>query len=164
MLKKMIFWFLYLTFVVGLVLAAINRTSVTLEESDKNRVIDLTGGTAIQISESATSHSKEQHNLENADTHEHIWEILSGEVTVLSNRGATIILENGVMISLNPRSWRFAQDHGFQAQIGDMLLLTGFDENEKFEIVHLRNLDNGTVVQIRDEAGHPLWVSGGNGE
>ncbi len=90
--------------------------------------------------------------------------ILNGEISVLSNRGATIILENGLTISLNPRSWRFAQDQGLQAQLGDSLLLTGFYENGNFEVVHLRNLDNGTVAQIRDEDGHPMWISGGGGE
>ena len=99
-----------------------------------------------------------------AETHGEGQEILSGQISILSNRGATVILENGSTISLNPRSWHFAQAQGLQTQLGDSLLLTGFYENGQFEIVHLRNLDNGSVAQIRDEDGHPLWVSGGHGE
>ncbi|MBT3187770.1 MAG: hypothetical protein HN736_13475 [Anaerolineae bacterium] len=159
MLKRAIFWLLYLLFVVGLIWGAINRTSSVLEENDRS---------------SGSNHTREINQtaeIEATPSEDHSdrevivrWEILKAEISVLSNRDATMILENGEILSLNPRSWRFAQAQGLQAQLGDSLLLTGFFENEKFEVVHLRNLDNGTVAQIRDEAGHPLWVSGGNGE
>ena len=192
MLKKIIFWTLYLIFVGGLIWGAINRTSSTLETDDKNsntnlvtEIIGLVFKTATPPSENnqdlgiaeptkeidslmlatATIPSENHQDLESANTSEHTWEILNGQISVLSNRGATLTLENGSTLSINPRSWRFAQDQGLQAQLGDTLLLTGFYEEEgKFEIAHLRNLNNGTVAQIRDEDGHPLWVGGGGGE
>ncbi len=161
MLKRVIFWTLYLIFVGGLVWGAINRTSSTLlEENSQSYDAERMSEIENLVAQSATMPSEDAI----ADTYEQGLEILSGEISVLSNRGATIILENGLTISLNPRSWRFAQDQGLQAQLGDSLLLTGFYENGNFEVAHLRNLDNGTVAQIRDEDGHPLWFSGGGGE
>ena len=160
MLKRVIFWLLYLIFVGGLIWGAINRTSLALEENSQSHSTTL-------VSEiSPLAPQKEIISTKDNDTnaHEPRWETLTGEISVLSNRGATLILENGSTFSLNPRSWRFTQDQGFQAQLGDTLLLTGFYENNKFEVARLKNLDNGTVAQIRDEAGHPLWVGGGNGE
>ncbi len=161
MFKKTIFWLFYLIFVGGLIWGAINRTSAVLETDDKNTSTDIS--TEI-ISATATIPSDNHQNHEETETHERAWENLQGNITILNNRGATIMLENDIALSLNPRSWRFALDQGLQAQLGDTLLLTGFYEKDgKFEVAHLRNLSNGTVAQIRDEEGHPLWVSGGNG-
>ena len=161
MLKRIALSTLYLIFVGGLIWAALNRTSSIQTENGKSNDSNTT-------QEIIRSVSKTQIPSENAqDTHasEKTWEILNAKISALNNRGATLTLENGSTLSLNPRPWRFAQDQGLQAQLGDSLLLTGFYENEgEFEIAHLRNLDNGTLAQIRDEEGHPLWTSGGNGE
>ncbi len=154
MFKKIILWSIYALFVGGLVWAAINRTSRNL------------GGST----QATQAHDTENINLgeiaiyvENTDIHEQTWVILDAEISELSNRSAVIKLANNTSVTLNPRAWRFTLTQGFQAEPGDMLLVTGFYENEKFEIVHLRNLDNATVAQIRDEDGHPLWSSGGSG-
>lgn len=187
MLKKTIFWTLYLIFVGGLIWGAINRTSSTLETDDKNsntnlstEIIGLIFKTATpppennqdvviaeatkEIISETTMPSENHQDPLSANTSEHTWDILQGNISILNNRGAVVTLENASTISINPRPWRFALDQGLQAQLGDTLLLTGFYEEEgKFEIAHLRNLNNGTVAQIRDEVGHPLWVSGGNG-
>ena len=160
MLKKIIFWTLYIIFVGGLIWGAINRTSSILEEEDKNISINHIRETN-PIAETEPTPSKDHPAPEIATK----WEILKGEISILSNRGATFTLENGSTLSINPRAWRFALEHGLQAQLGDTLLLTGFyEEDGKFELAHLRSLNNGTVVQIRDEDGHPLWVSNENGE
>ena len=192
MLKKTIFSSLYLILIGGLIWGAINRTSSTLKTDDKNSHTDLTKEIVGLIfktatppsennqdigiaeptkeinsltSETATIPSENHQDLESADTSEHTWESLNGKISVLNNRGAVVTLENGSTISINPRPWRFAQAQGLQAQLGDTLLLTGFYEEEgKFEVAHLKNLNNGTDAQIRDEDGHPLWVSGGNGK
>ena len=153
MLKKTIFWTLYIIFVGALVWGAINRTSA-IEAEDKNRSIS-------QVAKIASTPSVD-HPAPEITTK---WEILKGEISILSNRGATFTLENGATLSISPRPWRFALGQGLQAQLGDTLLLTGFYEAEgKFELVHLRSLNNGTIAQIRDEDGHPLWVSNENRE
>ena len=192
MLKKMIFWLFYLIFVGGLIWGAINRTSSILETDDKSTITDLTTEIIGLIFKTATPPSENNPDIgvveptqefknavsatatvppenhqghQSANTSKHTWEILQGNITALSNRGATIILENGSTLSINPRAWRFALDQGLQVQLGDALLLTGFYEADgKFEVAHLRNLNNGTVAQIRDEDGHSLWASGGHGE
>ncbi len=161
MLKRIVFWTLYLIFVGGLIWAAINRTSSILTESGKNNNSDSTQEMLRSVSKTPIP----SENAQDTHTSEKTWEILSAKINTLSNRGATLTLENGSTISLNPRSWRFAQEQGLQVQQEDRLLLTGFyEEDGKFEVAHFRNLDNGTVAQIRDGEGHPLWASGGNGE
>ncbi|MBT3314589.1 MAG: hypothetical protein HN390_08240 [Anaerolineae bacterium] len=161
MLKRIAFLTLYLIFVSALIWAAINRTTSIQTENGKNTDSNSTQEMLGSVSKTPTPSENAQ------DTHasEKTWEILTAKISALSNRGATLMLENESTISLNPRPWRFAQDQGLQAQLGDLLLLTGFYENEgEFEVVHLRNLDNGTLAQIRDAEGHPLWASGENGE
>ena len=180
MFKKIIFWLFYLIFVGGLIWGAINRTSAVLETDDKNTNTDLSTEIIGAIFKTATPPAENTQDIgvaeqtistitpenhQESETRERAWEILRGNITTLSNRGATIMLENGSFLSINPRAWRFALEQGLQAQMGDALLLTGFYEEEgKFEIAHLRSLANETVAQIRDEGGHPLWTSGGNGE
>lgn len=75
-----------------------------------------------------------------------------GTLTSIGKRDANIPLQE-----------RFAGEQGLQAQVGDALLVTVFYENGKIEIAHLRNLANGSVAQLRDENGHPLWNSNGEG-
>lgn len=176
MFKKIFFWLFYLTFVGGLIWGAINRTSAVLETDDKNTNTNISTEIIGAIFKTATPPAKNTQSIGAAEQaistitpenhqNKHTWEILRGNITAISNRGAIIILENGSTLSINPRAWRFALEQGLQTQVGDTLLLTGFYEEEgEFEIAHLRSLTNETVAQIRDEGGHPLWASGGNEE
>ncbi len=144
MLKKIILWGLYIFFVGGLIWAGFNRTSATLEERTSNQ-----------------SYSSE--TSQEPDTAS-IWVIYQGEITALTQRNINITIETGSIIPINPRSWRFALEQGFQASLGDRLLVTCIHEANKLEVVHLRNLENETVAQIRDEEGHPLWNNPSNSE
>ena len=161
MLKKTLLWGLYLLFAGGLIWAGINRTSATLSDTKNTQ----THGSEIshQIAPTPLNSTPEESAAE-VDTHSHAWVILRAEVTQLDQRNLVIRVEDGSTITLNPRQWRFAQEHGFRAAIGDQLLVTGFYEAEKLAVVHLRNLNNESVVQIRDEEGHPLWDSAGGGK
>ncbi len=144
MLKKILLWTLYIFFVGGLVWAGYNRTSVTLGERTTNQ-----------------SHGNASETSQEADTAS-VWAIYQGEITALTQRKISITIETGSTITLNPRPWRFALEQGFQASLGDRLLVTCIHEVGKLEVVHLRNLENESVAQIRDEAGHPLWESRNN--
>ncbi len=161
MVKKIILWSFYLLFVGGLIWAAINRSSVTLGDGQNSQNHGENNNAEIvpvTVTLSATAEIVEEHN-----TSERGWIILQAEVSQLNKRNVAFHLEDGNTITLNPRPWRLALEQNFQAALGDSVLLTGFYENDKFQIVHLRNLDNASVAQIRDEEGHPLWNSNGNG-
>ncbi len=83
--------------------------------------------------------------------------MIDGQVVGLSNRGISVLLSNGQLLEISGRTWRYAQGFGFSAQNGDMLRLEGFDENGRFEITRITNLNNAQSVDLRDGTGHPLW-------
>ena len=51
---------------------------------------------------------------------------VDADVLVVETAGGEVAVEN--------RGWWYAQEQGFAAQIGDELVLTGFYENEDFEV------------------------------
>lgn len=157
MLKKTILWGFYALFVGGLIWAAANRSSLKLGETNQNYGGNSGGKTATVSAAASEEHQNE------TETNKQNLVILSGTLTSIGKRDASITLEDGLSLTLNPRTWRFAGEQGLQAQVGDALLVTVFYENGKIEIAHLRNLANGSVAQLRDENGHPLWNSNGEG-
>jgi hypothetical protein len=157
MFKKILLWSLYIAFAGGLVFAGINRTSATLSESSKNN--QNHGGDSTATDTVATVNIASSESIDEHDAQTHEWVILHAEVIEATERNIVIQIEDGSLITINPRPWRFACEQGFSAAQGDKLLVTGFYEPEKLEIVHLRNLENASVAQIRDEEGHPLWNS-----
>lgn len=152
MFKKTILWGFYVLFVGSLIWAAANRSSLKLVENQ-----NTSGNLGSKTAAISTIDSEEHQN--EAGAREQTLVILSGTLTTIGKRDASITLEGGTLLTLNPRSWRFAVEQGLQAQVGDDLLVTAFDENGKIEIAHLRNLANGSVAQLRDEDAHPLWNS-----
>lgn len=156
MVKKIILWGFYLLFVGGLIWAATNRSSAVLTESSQNH-----GGNSNSDSNAAAvsvAAISEEHQHE-AEAGAKTFIALNGTLTIIGKRDASITLENGTLLTLNSRSWRFAGEQGFQAQVGDALSVTVFYEGEKVEVTHLLNLENGSAAQLRDENGHPLWNS-----
>lgn len=85
----------------------------------------------------------------------------AGEVTpdllsLVTDDSSTLLIEN--------RAWRYAQEEGFAASIGDQIILSGFfDDAGAFEVVSLENLATGIIVTICDESGRPLWAGNGRG-
>jgi len=142
MLKKIILWGFYALFVIGLIWAAANRSSLKLGESNQNNG-ENSGGKTASIN---TTAAEEYQN--GAEISDKTLVILNGTLTTIGKRDASITIEDGTLLTLNPRSWRFAAEQGLRVQVGDALLVTAFDENGKMEIVHLRNLANGSVAQL----------------
>lgn len=60
-------------------------------------------------------------------------------------------------VLLNRRALRYALSQGFSANIGDQLEITGFMENNNFELISMHNLNSGKMTTLRDASGHPLW-------
>jgi hypothetical protein len=95
---------------------------------------------------------------------EHAWQTLTGEVTAVAADLIMVTTESGEEIEIAGRPWRFAQESGFSVQLGDQLELSGFYENDSYEVAAIDDLISGAGVQIRDETGRPLWAGGpGNG-
>lgn len=89
------------------------------------------------------------------------WITLSGRVDSVTESELLVELVDGTLVSVANRPWSFALEQGFQAAAGDEIRLTGFYENEAFEVGQLENLSTELVVPIRQETGRPLWAGGG---
>ena len=73
----------------------------------------------------------------------------------------TVQLDNGELVEMEGRPWRFAQEQGFTAEVGDRVTLVGFYEGDEFEVGQIDNDSTGLSVAIREESGRPLWAGQG---
>jgi hypothetical protein len=88
------------------------------------------------------------------------WITLPGIVTEIDESTLVIQLSSGELATVEGRPWRFAQEQGFWATVGDEVTLTGFYEGENFESGQLANITTNQVIEIRQETGRPLWAGG----
>ncbi len=88
------------------------------------------------------------------------WLTLSGTVTSV-DADLLVVETAGGEVAVENRSWWYAQEQGFVAQVGDEVVLTGFYENDLFEVGQIENLNSGQTVTLRDENGRPMWAGRG---
>jgi hypothetical protein len=90
------------------------------------------------------------------------WVTLEGEVASVEAELVVIYLSDGEIVEISGRPWSFIQENSYVIQPGDRVQLTGFYEDEvKFEIGSIENLSRGSLLQIRDQSGRPLWAGQG---
>ena len=89
------------------------------------------------------------------------WVALHGSVVGIDANALVVQTESDEQVMVEGRTWWFAQEQGFMAQVGDELAVVGFYENGEFEAGRLDNLSIGLSVPIREEGGRPLWAGGG---
>lgn len=88
------------------------------------------------------------------------WQTIEGLVTSIDDEQMSVMTEAG-QVEVTGRSWRFAQEQGFAARIGDQVRVIGFDEDGDFEAGQIINLTSQQQVQMREESGRPAWAGGG---
>lgn len=88
------------------------------------------------------------------------WQILEGDVVAVDEESLTLMTAEGE-VEVADRGWRFAQEQGFTAQVGERVQLQGFLENGELEVGGLMNLSTLEQVQVREQTGRPLWAGGG---
>lgn len=71
--------------------------------------------------------------------------------------------DEGFELEIEGRSLSFMADNGFEAVPGDELVLSGFYEDDKFEIGAITNNTTQQTLVIRSETGRPLWAGGRRG-
>ena len=174
MLKKILLWIFYTAFVGVLIFGALNRTMVKVGDdgaqnsnaSERELARNLENRQTYGKEDSAASHPdtsvEYKENEHDVQVAEHEWVALTGEVSSILPRGMVVTDADGRQIEIARRPWRFAQEQGFAPQVGDQVTLDGFYENGEFEAARLTNTTNGQIVYLRDDAGHPLWASGGS--
>lgn len=151
MLKKLFLWSLYAAFVGILLAGAVNRTNAKLSDTEPTR-----NGNDQAISASVSDEgvlALPEHDAQPG--RERV--ILNGQVISVTTKEMIVRLDDGQMIGVYRRAWRFAQELGFSAQAGDFVQLEGFYDGSTFEVTQMTNSSNGLVAIIRDEDGHPLW-------
>jgi hypothetical protein len=89
------------------------------------------------------------------------WLTLSGTVTSVDASLLSVQFDNGEQVEMLGRPWRFAQEQGFTAQVGDRVIVVGFYEGDEFEVGQIDNASSGLSVVIREDSGRPLWAGGG---
>ena len=157
MLKKVVFGLLVVGLIGILVAGAVTRTlAKTGTEEGYGRGQGT--GRSVASSQGEIIRSGDQTGTGQAEVDE--WLTLPG--TVASVDADVLVVETaGGEVTVENRGWWYAQEQGFAAQIGDELVLTGFYENEDFEVGQIENLTNGQTVILRDETGRPMWAGRG---
>jgi hypothetical protein len=89
------------------------------------------------------------------------WLTLAGSVVSIDADELLVQTDDGQQILIDGRARRFLDELGFAAQVGQRLQLTGFYENDDFEVGTVENMSTGQTVEIRDESGRPLWAGRG---
>ena len=160
MLKKLALWGMYSAFLGLLLAGAMYRTSVKLGDGgqNQNRGNQSRQGTSGRggnqsVIESVTDNA--QLGVYGTEVKEA--SILTSQVLDINNRGITLQLSDGQMTNVTGRAWRYAQALGFSTQVSDTLRLEGYYEGNRFEIVHMTNIETIQSVSLRDETGRPLW-------
>ena len=88
------------------------------------------------------------------------WVEVQGNVVFVDTSSLVIETQDGQEIEITGRPWRFAQEIGFWANVGDGLTLTGFFEGDEFEVALIAG-SNGQAAVLRDQNGRPMWAGGG---
>jgi len=88
---------------------------------------------------------------------------IEGSVETVGGDQLVVIDKAGNKTTIENRAWWFALEAGFAATNNDQVRLTGFYDAKVFEVITLENLTQGSLVQIRDEKGRPLWAGGVRG-
>lgn len=114
------------------------------------------------ISQSDETSPSEEAELTDHETEEHDWAVVEGTISTLTSREMVVETSDGQQVLVSRRPWRFALEHGFSALTGDQVELDGFYKEGEYEVAAITNLTTGQIVRLRDEAGHPLWASGGD--
>jgi len=167
MIKK-IFVGVLLAGVFGLlILGAINRT---LAKSDKLEPLALsegsgrgnggnksTGSNGFGQGESASGDDLGvgRENVESwADPITVTVDEVSSDLWIVSNN-------DGFVLEIEGRSLSYMVDNGFKVVPGDELILSGFYEDDSFEIGVITNNTTQQTLTLRESTGRPLWAGGG---
>jgi hypothetical protein len=69
--------------------------------------------------------------------------------------------DSAVTVHLGPE-W-YWETEGIRLTEGDQVLVSGFYEDDTFEVASIENLTAGQMVTLRDDTGRPLWAGRGRG-
>jgi len=87
---------------------------------------------------------------------------LNGVVASVDDISLVVSMTDGGTLELANGPWFYAQEMGFNPQIGDQLWLEAFyDAEGHLEIRFIENITSGEILVTRDESGRPMWAGRG---
>jgi hypothetical protein len=185
MLKKVLFGVLVLGLSGVLVVGAINRTNDRLdretrgEQDQQSRRSENLGqrngggqgegqgdgqGERRQVLEAKVPLGQgNQDNRQGERDSDEVLESLqeNGVVTVVNEDALVVETVREETLFIEGRTWMYALDQGFQADVGDQLALSGFYEDGEWKTAEVENLSNGMRLVIRSDRGRPMWAGQG---
>ncbi len=173
MFKKVIPGMLLLGLIAVLAVGAINRTaSKTAQTPNQNQrdshpeaagEIERSGwGQGNQGRDPAQNRSGQGPSASNRETGAAIggWVTLQGLVVSANEDALTVETLAGAAV-VEGHAWSFAQEQGFAVQTHDPVILTGFYDNNAFQVSAIENLRTDRRVMLHDESGRPAWSGRG---
>jgi hypothetical protein len=95
--------------------------------------------------------------------HPEDWEEVLGKVLSVDETAMELLVSDAEILIIEGQSWRYAQELGFTALIGDEISVYGYLENDEFKIGSLDNTVSDQIVVLREPSGRPVWAGGGLG-
>ena len=89
------------------------------------------------------------------------WTQVEGTVRVVTATGVAIMTPDGREIEIGGSAWRYAQGLGFSLQAGEVVVLSGFDDGDHFEVGQIIRQEQQETIRLRNELGQPLWSGRG---
>ncbi len=85
----------------------------------------------------------------------------SGVVTAVDDDALVFDSAAGETLVIEGRTWMYARDQGFEADVGDQLELTGFYEDGEWKSTGIVNISKGLSLAIRGNSGRPMFAGQG---
>jgi hypothetical protein len=96
-----------------------------------------------------------------ADVAAEDWLAMRGEVISAADDLVEIKTDAGQVIPFEGRPLSFAAEQGFSLKVGDLVWVSGYEENGEFKIGKVTNLNSGASIALRDTSGRPGWAGRG---
>jgi hypothetical protein len=91
------------------------------------------------------------------------WVTINGSLIAFQGGNMTVSTPEGELISFSTGQPRFFADQGITLQVGEDLIVVGYEDNGQFVAGEITQVSTGSRVMLRDPNGRPLWAGPGNG-
>ncbi|MBI5958299.1 MAG: hypothetical protein HY866_06180 [Chloroflexi bacterium] len=157
MFKKIFLSIVFAALCSVLIYGAINRTSAKTESDggrgdnlDRERVSEIETDRDGQTADDATTVIE--------------WRTLKATVDSITETEMVLHTASGGDVLVEGRPWSYAVEMGFTAEVGDVINVSGYDEDDEFKIGVLDNITSGQQMEIRSSDGSPMWAGRGGGK
>jgi len=91
------------------------------------------------------------------------WVTIEGDLMAFQGGNMTMSTADGEIVAFQTGQPRFFSDQGVSFQVGDEIVVVGYDDNGQFVAGDITQVSTGMRVMLRDPNGRPLWGGPGNG-